>query len=67
MWFSHYPKWAGIATIMMVMLSGCVPWPRERPGYNDLCQSEYHFDITTPNGKKRSFLKPIFMTIVSRA
>ena len=57
MCFSQYRNWTGIATLMMVMLSGCVPWPRERPGYNDLCQSEYQFDVTTPNGKKTLILE----------
>lgn len=50
-------KWTGTAASVILLLSGCVPWPRERPGYIDLCQSEYQFNVTGPGGKSTVILE----------
>ncbi|WP_234012858.1 hypothetical protein [Cronobacter dublinensis] len=41
-----------VATLAVTLLGGCIPYPRERPGYIDLCKSEYEFSIDSPGGKK---------------
>ncbi|EKM0377513.1 hypothetical protein PTT41_003194 [Cronobacter turicensis] len=49
---SGHLKWGVIATLAVTLSGGCIPYPRERPGYIDLCKSEYEFSIDSPDGKK---------------
>ncbi|EPM3136645.1 hypothetical protein ACVRUF_001968 [Cronobacter turicensis] len=49
---SGHLKWGVIATLAVTLSGGCIPYPRERPGYIDLCKSEYEFSIDSPVGKK---------------
>lgn len=41
-----------VATLAVTLSGGCIPYPRERPGYIDLCKSGYEFSIDSPGGKK---------------
>lgn len=51
----------GIKAATVVLLSGalnaCVPYPREREAYSDLCQSEYQFTVPGMAGKNKIFLQ----------
>ncbi|KQB54713.1 hypothetical protein AQS70_21045 [Pseudomonas endophytica] len=36
---------ATLLALFAASLGACVPWPRERPAYADLCQSEFEFKV----------------------
>ena len=50
-------SWSGLVSLGAALLAGCMPYPRERPGYIDLCQSEYIFTVSSPNGKQEIVLE----------
>jgi len=50
-------KWCWAVTLIVTLLGGCVPYPRERPGYIDLCESEHTFSVDSPGGKQEIFLE----------
>ena len=47
---------AGLVTILAMMIVGCVPVPRSRPAYVDLCHDRQKFQIQTRNGEKTFYL-----------
>ncbi|WP_235509455.1 hypothetical protein [Cronobacter condimenti] len=46
-----------MATLSVTLLVGCIPYPRERPGYIDLCKRQYEFNVDSPNGKQDIILE----------
>lgn len=54
---SSHLSWSGLVALGAALLAGCIPYPRERPGYIDLCQSEYIFTVSSPNGKQEIVLE----------
>lgn len=61
---SGHLKWGVIATLAVTLSGGCIPYPRERPGYIDLCKSEYEFSIDSPGGKKDIIIETYIFTIM---
>lgn len=49
---SRHLSCAGMVVLGVTLLSGCIPYPRERPGYIDLCESEHTFSVDSPTGKQ---------------
>lgn len=54
---SSHLSWSGLVALSVALLAGCIPYPRKRPGYIDLCQSEYIFTVSSPNGKQEIVLE----------
>lgn len=54
---SSHLSWGGLVALGAALLAGCIPYPRERPGYIDMCQSEYTFTVDSPNGKQEIVLE----------
>ena len=54
---SNHLSWGGLVALGGALLVGCIPYPRERPRYIDLCQSEYTFTVDGPNGKQEIVLE----------
>lgn len=50
-------KWGGGLTLAVTLLSGCIPYPREQPGYIELCESEHTFSVNSPEGKREIVLE----------
>lgn len=54
---SRHLRWSGVIAFSAMLLGGCIPYPKERPGYIDLCESEHKFTVDTPNGKQEIVLE----------
>lgn len=54
---SRHLKWGVAVTLAMTQLSGCIPYPRERPAYIDLCESNHKFSVDSPGGKQEIILE----------
>lgn len=54
---SRHPGWGGVVVLGVTLLGGCIPYPRERPGYLDLCESVHNFTVNTPGGKQEIVLE----------
>lgn len=54
---SRHFKWCSTVALIVTLLGGCIPYPRERQGYIDLCQSDYTFNVDSPSGKQKIVLK----------
>ncbi|MGZ0719442.1 hypothetical protein ACXNAM_01610 [Kluyvera cryocrescens] len=54
---SRHLRWSGVIVLVATLLGGCIPYPRERPGYIDLCESEHKFIVDTPRGKQEIVLE----------
>ncbi len=50
-------KWGGAVTLAVTLLGGCVPYPRERPAYIDLCESAHKFSVDSRSGKQEIILE----------
>lgn len=50
-------QWSGAVVLVVTLLGGCIPYPRERPGYIDLCESRHQFRIDSPRGKQEIVLE----------
>ena len=48
---------ATLLVLLAASLGACLPWPRERSAYADLCQSEYQFKVPGADGKKTIILE----------
>jgi len=46
-----------LAIIMAGALTACVPWPRERSAYVDVCQTDYQFQVPGPKGTETFYLE----------
>lgn len=57
MLLSRHLKLGGAVTLVVTLLGGCIPYPRERPGYIDLCESNYIFSVDIPSGKQKIVLE----------
>lgn len=49
--------WSAVVALGTTLLAGCIPYPKERPGYIDLCESEHKFIVDSPNGKQEIVLE----------
>jgi len=54
---TRHLKTGGAVALVVTLLSGCVPYPRERPGYTDLCESEHTFSVDPPSGRQEIVLE----------
>ncbi|MCS5516095.1 hypothetical protein NWF32_16295 [Pseudomonas qingdaonensis] len=45
-----------LALALSALLVACVPYPRERPAYADLCESRQVFEVPTAHGVKTFYL-----------
>ncbi|MBK5005317.1 hypothetical protein [Pseudomonas sp. S32] len=52
-------KRASITLLMLAVtsLTACVPWQRERAAYADLCESEFQFKVSGPQGETTVYLE----------
>ncbi|KTC22744.1 MULTISPECIES: hypothetical protein [Pseudomonas] len=50
--FHRFP----LALALSALLVACVPYPRERPAYADLCESRQVFEVPTAHGVKTFYL-----------
>jgi len=39
------------------VVTGCIPWSRERPAYADLCQTQFQFKVPGPNAERTIVLR----------
>ena len=46
-----------LLVLLAASLGACLPWPRERSAYADLCQSDYQFKVPGADGQKTIMLE----------
>lgn len=60
------PLRASLLVLFAASLSACLPWPRERAAYADLCKTDYQFEVEGPQGKNSIILKTYLYDYPSR-